>query len=784
MFNYEIVNECFKRMGDIKESDTTEDVRRKLDEIRDYLIDTNETNSSDETVGGYEANIKIALTKESVPEEVVHFLVENMGAYLSRQETLEECEEREGFKRQNEAVNLERERVAKKAIAALDIEYKAKLKSGEIKATSLPYAVNKDYIEAVTAIKNKFEANKSSEAEVFTKPVDKIKQESLEMRRVSLQNFLSIADESLFVYMTNPPKSLLHKMVGVPMTFGAELLKLAIERTPDVKDYSIYSVSGNGSRNSQEVFEESELFEANARKYSLLEYFIREEGAKEDEKSSELNDVAIMLAEKGCIIDPDNDEVIEYLFRPRAINSGLTAQLCNYFITKGEADLFFAMVNLASPRHEDRSRPSRRISLFNYQGSSRSSSVAASVTSRSSSRQSASDRALMFKKIHDIFEGAIENALEIGVINKAKSSKTNESIPAFLLRRNTEFDNKGAKDYMEQMLWNYMQAAHNIEKLNIELFKNNSDYGTMLHQAARIPTATIVNAFANIINNSSEDRDEIYGAKDSKGRTPFHLACEKGFDGAIKVLMKYSPVNELDGSHRTPLIAAIVNGKAVSVEKLLSCDKIDIESKDSPMRPLCAAVMHRQETIAKALLEKGANPNAVSYIVDDNGGRYTTCLEEALRVSSNHTNIQILVRYGAKTKDGNGNYIAQYLAYKRDPKNKEFLAKLEEAEKDAAQTEADFVESIQKTIKNLREFQEEIGFSEEVLVKMEEEAKNGDYRKAFDIYNEEMSKQKIEKSHGERGGSSTPHSSRPSSITSSHHSHCSLQRGQGSSSSL
>ena len=129
-------------------------------------------------------------------------------------------------------------------------------------------------------------------------------------------------------------------------------------------------------------------------------------------------------------------------------------------------------------------------------------------------------------------------------------------------------------------------------------------------------------------------------AKDEYGKTPLHLAVERGgIDIVALLIAKGADVNAQDKHGNTPLQAAAENGRKEYAELLLA-KGADVNAKDSGGK----TALHKMKTMygksaAEVLLAKGADVN-----VKNNGGK--TPLYEAVSSAEKH-HVELLLARGA-----------------------------------------------------------------------------------------------------------------------------------------
>lgn len=133
-----------------------------------------------------------------------------------------------------------------------------------------------------------------------------------------------------------------------------------------------------------------------------------------------------------------------------------------------------------------------------------------------------------------------------------------------------------------------------------------------------------------------------------EGRTPLHIAAEKGHTGYVSYLIgRKAPVNAKDSSSATPLHEAVRNGR-IDCTALLIASGADLDQKESSGNTPLHLVMplaSRSEIFGK-LLAAGANPN-----LKDNYGE--TPLHIAARLGMSEDIIRSLVAAGADKNERN-----------------------------------------------------------------------------------------------------------------------------------
>ncbi len=533
---------------------------------------------------------------------------------------------------------------------------------------------------------------------------------SLEARRANfLALFLQIPEEKL--QETQNGKTILHRIIGAPIAFGRELTLEVIARSGDLSRYSTKSPNSSASQDFSLLQDEQQ---------SLLEYFIAQAGFGEETKF--VSEIAIALLEKGCKFEfehstnPDN---LNNLLHSRSIKSGLAQNLCLYFITKHQdSSLFFEVLRYYDAVERQSLDQSRR-------------------DSRSSSRASSSFQgvfggyAALRKDLLTACQRVISETVANGAINIGKDPKKQETIPAFLLRK-TE---KNEENNLIQSLWTYLQRRDNILQLKPELFLQQDYLGfSFLHRIVDSRNAQLLSfAIAKIQESQYQSQvTEILNLRNNSGRNAFHLACINGFDNAILTLAPISEVNEVDSNGRTPLMDAVANGKMVSVRKLLEIPEIDIEAQKSLRRPIFSAVKNNQESIAVFLLENGANPNAISIVVDDEGEKHDVLPIQQAIENQNFELVQSLVKYGATIRDEMGNYLRHFQEYF------ETLSQEQKSEIAKAEKYAMINESLKNPVLRLIANPQENSVDAEMLRRMQDLAQKNRFDKAFEFYHQKL----------------------------------------------
>ena len=108
------------------------------------------------------------------------------------------------------------------------------------------------------------------------------------------------------------------------------------------------------------------------------------------------------------------------------------------------------------------------------------------------------------------------------------------------------------------------------------------------------------------------------GAKISRvhfGWTILMLACDHGFDEAVRILLDAgADAQFMHSDDRSAMFAAIHSGFVSTVEILLNHDNslLEIASDKYGGTPLMAAINHRRHTVAHLLLDRGANALAIT----------------------------------------------------------------------------------------------------------------------------------------------------------------------------
>ena len=447
-------------------------------------------------------------------------------------------------------------------------------------------------------------------------------------------------------------KTIPHKMVGIPMAFGRELLLLAAQKTKDPSQ--------------------------------LLEYLLTEKGYGKD--FLDVGEVAITLLEKGAQMDLDlyvdertkrvaENKILSLLLQNRAIESKLTERLCNYFIeNKQDAYLIFQLI-----RYQDRQQGFSRMRMS-------SQTSFDSVSSRASSSSGAGAASFGNDEVLEMFKAVIRKALENKAINSAqdkmddpdshevfrqdlsKIEKSSQTIPEFLLQQSAPERVGGLpKSETAAKLWTEIQKSDNLDKLLPEVY----EHGTFLHQIIAARSQIFLKKALDKIDQLPEARRrEIFSRKDEDGRTPFHLACTMGYDYAIEKLYSEQVFQMEDDLGATPLMQIInTPGYANSLNVLLE-KRIDVESES----PLIIAILKGQESMTEALLKYGANPNAVHNI----RGVKTTPLKTAVEERNNRV-LEALIGHGVNLRKADGEYVDEYLDYKTS--SEEVYTKLDAAEK-------------------------------------------------------------------------------------------------------
>ena len=105
---------------------------------------------------------------------------------------------------------------------------------------------------------------------------------------------------------------------------------------------------------------------------------------------------------------------------------------------------------------------------------------------------------------------------------------------------------------------------------------------------------------------------------DNDGRTPLHLACQKGAISAIECFLTIHKIdpNIKDYQGKTPLYISCQAGQIQAVESLLKINNVNVNSMDAlGSTPLHICALKNQFEIAKLLISSNANVN-----VQDNKG--------------------------------------------------------------------------------------------------------------------------------------------------------------------
>ena len=131
--------------------------------------------------------------------------------------------------------------------------------------------------------------------------------------------------------------------------------------------------------------------------------------------------------------------------------------------------------------------------------------------------------------------------------------------------------------------------------------------GTALRYAAMGGYSTIVQTLLSV---PQIDID----AKATDGLTALTIAAANGKHDVVKVLIDHrANVNTTDNADRTPLIYAAEKGDLNIVQALLSVPQIDIDAKASDgVTALSAAASNGKDDVVTALINKGANVNAIN----------------------------------------------------------------------------------------------------------------------------------------------------------------------------
>jgi len=120
----------------------------------------------------------------------------------------------------------------------------------------------------------------------------------------------------------------------------------------------------------------------------------------------------------------------------------------------------------------------------------------------------------------------------------------------------------------------------------------------------------IENAYKNqeIIHNLIIIRGANVNLKNKKGKTPLHLASEKGFEENCQSLIHHgADVDARDNNGKTPMHWAAWNGKE-KICKLFLQNKADCNAQDNyGETPLHKASYHGHENVCSLLLQHGAD---------------------------------------------------------------------------------------------------------------------------------------------------------------------------------
>ncbi len=140
--------------------------------------------------------------------------------------------------------------------------------------------------------------------------------------------------------------------------------------------------------------------------------------------------------------------------------------------------------------------------------------------------------------------------------------------------------------------------------VSIELANDDYRGSRPLHRAAANANAE---AISFLISAGADVR-----SKNNSGQLPIHDAAQRGCAEAIRVLLNAgSPVDARDKWDQEPIHLAAQSGDPESVEVLLDAGaKIDAKGGTHQLQPIHDAAWAGHFSIVKALLARGANPNA------------------------------------------------------------------------------------------------------------------------------------------------------------------------------
>lgn len=102
------------------------------------------------------------------------------------------------------------------------------------------------------------------------------------------------------------------------------------------------------------------------------------------------------------------------------------------------------------------------------------------------------------------------------------------------------------------------------------------------------------------------DEDEEEMVRFTKGRTPLHVAAQKGREKIVDILLQHgADCNARDSSDRTPLVYATIYGHKETVVRLLAHGARihGAEDRATQRTPLHWAVLYQQEGVLRTLLD-------------------------------------------------------------------------------------------------------------------------------------------------------------------------------------
>ena len=114
-----------------------------------------------------------------------------------------------------------------------------------------------------------------------------------------------------------------------------------------------------------------------------------------------------------------------------------------------------------------------------------------------------------------------------------------------------------------------------------------------------------------IIKKLILENKNIKNSRNKFGETPLHLACEKGFEKSVELLLKKNcDVNAIDSLLETPLHKAVQNDHIATTEMLLNNPEIRIDAQNSSKETaLHIACENNFKNLAKLLIFKRADLN-------------------------------------------------------------------------------------------------------------------------------------------------------------------------------